>query len=47
MKRLAKEVEKKKLMEAAGVWEDNEEMDRILEKIIADRSKTKARKVDF
>ena len=47
MKRLAKEVKKKKLMEAAGGWEDNEEMDRILEKIIADRSKTKARKVDF
>ena len=43
VKRITKDVKKKKLMELAGAWKDAPEMDRIFKGILEERHKYKGR----
>ena len=43
VKKMAKEIKKKKLLGLAGAWKDSPEMDRIFKNIIEERRKIKDR----
>lgn len=47
IRELSREVKKKRLLSLAGAWKDAPEMDEIFKKILAERHRTKERKVVF
>ncbi|MDP3765400.1 MAG: hypothetical protein Q8R04_02715 [Nanoarchaeota archaeon] len=47
MTKVIEDTKRKKLIALAGAWEDDEEIEGIFKKIIADRHRTKARKAEF